>query len=276
MQIKYTCPYWGSDRFSPKEFIAEVIKEGFSGAEMFLQPQNEFSRQFLLELENTRVSHPEFAFIALQLTFPQNESVDAYISKMIKNFEEIAAMQPDFINSHTGKDYYSFDDNCRIIEAAMNVGVKSGIRILHETHRGRFSFHAATLLPYLNKFPEMELVGDFSHFCTVSESMLEDQDEIIKQIIPHVAHIHARVGYEQGPQINDPAAPEWKKHLNQFIVWWQEIVDTAKNKNKKIFTVSPEFGPAPYMPSAPYTQAPLSNQWNNNVFMMNTLKQCLN
>jgi hypothetical protein len=145
----------------------------------------------------------------------------------------------------------------------MNISAKTGVRILHETHRGRFSFHAASLLPYLNKFPEMELVGDFSHFCTVSESMLEDQETIINQIIPFVSHIHARVGFEQAPQVNNPAAPEWNNHVNQFIQWWQAIV------------ISPEFGPEPYMPVQPFSQIPLSNQWDNNVYMMNILKQKL-
>ena len=131
----------------------------------------------------------------------------------------------------------------------------------------------ATLLPFLKKFPGMELVGDFSHFCTVSESMLEDQENILQQIIPHVSHIHARVGFEQGPQVNNPAAPEWESHLNKFIGWWQQIIDYKKSKGDTLFTISPEFGPDPYMPVQPFTKEPLSNQWNNNVFMKNTLKQ---
>ena len=119
----------------------------------------------------------------------------------------------------------------------------------------------------------MELVGDFSHFCTVSESMLEDQENILQQIIPHVSHIHARVGFEQGPQVNNPAAPEWDSHLNKFIGWWQQIIEYKKSKGDFLFTISPEFGPDPYMPVQPFTKEPLSNQWNNNVFMKNTLKQ---
>jgi hypothetical protein len=146
---------------------------------------------------------------------------------------------------------------------------------LHETHRGRFSFHAASLLPYLKKFPEMELVGDFSHFCAVSESMLADQQEILQQIIPHVSHIHARVGFEQGPQVNDPQAPEWQGHLKHFASWWQQIIDSRKLSGHSLFTITPEFGPAPYMPTAPYTQQALSNQWDNNVFMREYLRRLL-
>ena len=273
MQLKYGCPYWGSDHYTPKEFISKVVNAGYDGVELFLQPPDKLTHDFLHEIESIKIQHPDFFFIALQLTFPVKESVDAYISKMEKSLIALAELNPLFINSHTGKDYYSFDENCKVIEAAMNIGVKTGVRILHETHRGRFSFHAATLLPYLKMFPEMELVGDFSHFCTVSESMLQDQQEILQQIIPHVSHIHARVGFEQGPQVNDPAAPEWQSHLNQFMGWWQQIIDYKKSQQKETFTISPEFGPAPYLPVEPFTQKPLSNQWENNYFMLNKLKE---
>jgi hypothetical protein len=185
----------------------------------------------------------------------------------------LISLQPSFINSHTGKDYYSFDDNCRVIEACLNLSVKQNVRILHETHRGRFSFHAATLLPYLKKFPEMELAGDFSHFCTVSESLLQDQEEIVQQIIPHVSHIHARIGHEQGPQVNDPAAPEWQNHFNWFASWWQEIIIKKEALGWNTFTITPEHGPFPYMPQAPYTKLPLSIQWDNNVYIKNTLEK---
>ena len=273
MQIKYSFPYWGSDHLSPSQFITNISNDGFDGAELLLQPSNSFTDDFLLAIENIRKQNSDFYFITLQLPFPENNSVAAHIKIMEENFMKLSALNPLFINSHTGKDFFSFDDNCRIIDAAMNFSAKNGIRILHETHRGRFSFHAATLLPFLKKFPGMELVGDFSHFCTVSESMLEDQENILQQIIPHVSHIHARVGFEQGPQVNNPAAPEWESHLNKFIGWWQQIIDYKKSIGDTLFTISPEFGPDPYMPVQPFTKEPLSNQWNNNVFMKNTLKQ---
>ena len=60
------------------------------------------------------------------------------------------------------------------------------------------------------------------------ERLLQEQEEILQQIIPHVSHIHARVGHEQGPQVNNPAAPEWKLHVDQFIIWWQKIISIKK------------------------------------------------
>jgi len=276
MKIKYSFSYWGSDHLSPTQFINNIAAAaGFEGAELFLNPSDAITDEFLLAIETIRKQNPDFYFITLQLPFPQEDNVSSHIQVMEENFTKLAALNPLFINSHTGRDYFSFEDNCRIIDAAMNFSAKNGVRILHETHRGRFSFHAAKLIPYLTKFPQMELVGDFSHFCTVSESMLEGQEEIINRIIPQVAHIHARVGFEQGPQVNNPAAPEWQNHLEKFLFWWQQIIAAKKKQGQTVFTITPEFGPAPYMPTAPFSQEPLSNQWDNNVFMKDYLKDKL-
>jgi len=38
-------------------------------------------------------------------------------------------------------------------------------------------------------------------------------------------------------------------------------------------TITPEFGPAPYMPALPYTKMPVASQWDINVYMMNLLKE---
>lgn len=277
MKINYCCTYWGCEQDSPNVFVDKVLAAGYEGIEISLPPTPEtFTPHFLKELEGIRLNKPNFIFIAQHLTSPGTDTVEQYIRKMEKNLLELTSYNPTFINSHTGKDFYSFDENCSVLEAALNISQKTGVRILHETHRGRFSYHAASLLPYLQKFPELELVGDLSHFCTVSESLLADQQHILQEIIPHMAHLHARVGHEQGPQVNNPFAPEWQEHLAVFLAWWKEIINHRKNTSKELFTITPEFGPAPYMPAMPFTQEPLSNQWELNCTMKDYLINQLN
>ena len=275
MNISYLCPHWGSENLDATEFLDKVVAAGYNGVEINLPEDQHFLTAFSKKLEEIRNTQPVFKFIGQQVLPSKKETTTEYISRMGARLHSVATLLPDAINSHTGKDYYSFDENCKIIDAAQNVSAKTGIRILHETHRGRFSFHAATLLPYLEKFPEMELVGDFSHFCTVSESLLQDQQDIIDKIIPHVSHIHARVGFEQGPQVNDPQAPEWAGHLCAFMTWWQQIIDHKANNGWANFTITPEYGPAPYMPALPNSRLPLSDQWTNNKNIMAVLKKTL-
>ena len=276
MQIKYCCTSWGSDYDKPELFFDKVLLAGYEGVEINFPSLSDTPAKLYFKLiAEAFNTNPDFTFVAQHILPVQGISIDTYILNVKNNLLELSALQPSFINAHTGSDYFSFDDNCRVIEAALKISQQTGISIFHETHRGRFSFHAASLLPYLKKFPEMELVGDFSHFCTVSESMLQGQEEILAQIIPHVSHIHARIGHEQGPQVNDPFAPEWESHFSLYEKWWQAIIDFKKQKKAKSIAITPEFGPAPYMPSMPFTKEPLSNQWDINYKMMLRLKETL-
>ena len=273
MQIKLVCTFWGWQGASATGFIDKVIASGYDGIEINI-PTGEFQKEFLSAIDAIRKNR-DFVFIAQQWLPPANENFDEYQDRFTRRLEHLASLQPDFLNSHTGKDFFSFEQNCRLIEIAQNISIKTGVRILHETHRGRFSFHAYSLLPYFERFPELELVADLSHWCTVSESLLEDQENILEKIIPHASHIHARVGYEHSPQVNDFRSPEWKQYVNRFVHWWQKIIDQHKQKNKESITICPEFGPVPYMPTAPFTKQPLADQWEENVAMMEMLKDIL-
>ena len=119
------------------------------------------------------------------------------------------------------------------------------------------------------------MVGDFSHFCVVSESLLEGQEAFIEQIIPHIKHIHARVGSQQASQVSDPAAPEWQPHLHRFLGWWKQMVAYHRQRATDTLTITPEFGPSPYMPALPFTQQPIGNQWEINLFMKDFLRKNL-
>ena len=276
MEIKYICTYWGCEHLSAKEFLTKVVTNGYKGVEINFPDDVVFIAEFKEELENIRnTSNPDFIFIAQQVLPNKIETVAEYIERITDRLEFLIYLKPNYINSHTGKDFFSFSDNCKIIEVCDHLSKVSGIPIWHEIHRGRFSFHLKTLLSYIDIFPKLKLIADFSHFCVVSESDLHDQSDLLSKIYPNIKHIHARIGFEQSPQVNNPFAPEWKTYLEQYLFWWKEIIAIQKNKKSAIFTITPEFGPFPYMPQEPFTQKPLSNQWEINLQMKNYLQQNL-
>jgi thiamine kinase-like enzyme len=104
---------------------------------------------------------------------------------------------------------------------------------------------------------------------------LEDQKELLERVLPNIKHIHARVGLEQSPQVNNPFAPEWENYLNRYMNWWKRIIEIKSNQNAEYISITPEFGPFPYMPQEPFTLKPLSNQWEVNLEMKNYLQQNL-
>jgi hypothetical protein len=47
--------------------------------------------------------------------------------------------------------------------------------------------------------------------------MLDDQNETINLALSRTGHIHARIGHPEGPQVNDPRAPEWKNIVDTHL-----------------------------------------------------------
>lgn len=276
MQIKYICTYWGCEQLSPRAFLSKVMESGYDGVEINVPEDDSFVAELLQELQIIRsTKNKDFIFIAQQVLSNQKESVNEYIERMTQRLHFLTVLQPDYINSHTGKDFFDFSDNCRIIEITEQISKKYGIPIWHEIHRGRFSFHLKTLLNYIDVFPKIKLIADFSHFCVVSESDLQDQQDLLSKVYPNIKHIHARVGFEQSPQVNNPFAPEWKKQLDQYLLWWKQIIEKQEKLNTDAISITPEFGPFPYMPQEPFSLKPLSNQWEINLKIKSFLQQNL-
>jgi hypothetical protein len=271
MQVKYICPYWGQEGTNPRDFFDAVLRERYDGVEINLPETDDFAQVFLDALSDVRKTRKDFIFVAQQVLSLKRETAGEYIDRMAERLEKLAGFRPDFINSHTGKDYFTFEENCQAIEAAERVARRSGVPVLHEIHRGRFTFHPASLLPYLERFPDLRLTADFSHWCTVSESLLQDQEDIVEKVIPRCHHLHARIGSAQSPQVNDAFAPEWSETFDTFVGWWKKIVAARAASGDARFTICPECGPAPYMPAMPHTKRPLSDQWLTNVRMKDRL-----
>ena len=149
---------------------------------------------------------------------------------------------------------------------------ETGVHVVHETHRGKFTFAAHITEQFLLADPNLRIGSDFSHWCNVAESLLDNQESALNLAISRADHIHARVGFSEGPQIPDPRAAEWTDVLNKHLSWWDRIVDRARKEGREFLCITPEFGPYPYMTILPYSKLPIASQWDINVFMMNLLR----
>lgn len=180
--------------------------------------------------------------------------------------------KPLYINCHSGKDYFTYTENAAFIDYTVNKSKETGIPIYHETHRGRMLFAAPVARQFIEKHPDLRLTLDISHWCVVHESLLEDQEETVKLALDRADHIHTRIGHTEGPQVNDPRAPEWKRAVEAHLHWWDQIVARKKQRGEPM-TMLAEFGPPDYLPTLPYTRQPLADQWAINVYMMQLLRK---
>jgi sugar phosphate isomerase/epimerase len=267
MQIKFFCPYWGQQHLGIEAFANRVKDAGYDGVEMPLSLDDSVREKAVAVLHD----HD----LALIAQHHETHLLDWQEHKQMyeRHLRNLAATQPLLINAHTGKDYFSFEQNAALIELAGSVAEDTGVRILHETHRGRFSFAAHVTRRYLEAIGDLTITLDLSHWCNVAESLLEDQAEAVKLALSRCAYFHARVGFAEGPQITDPRAPEWKETVEHHLKWWDRILDYARQRGDTMFPIAPEFGPFPYLQHLPFTQMPLANQWEINCYMKDLLTE---
>ena len=269
MRFAFFCPHWGQEHLPPEEFVARVRATGYDGVEMVVSPDAVERARWQRLLEDY-----ELLFIAQVLEAGQGRDFDAQLAETEHYLRNAATMQPLKISSFTGRDYFSFEQNSALIHRTAEVGQALGIPVVHEIHRGRFTYSAPALLPYLASFPELRLNADFSHWCCVSESYLQAPELAlcVQQALGRADHLHARVGHAQGPQVSDPRAPEWAKAVEIHLAWWDQLVALHQERRTALFTITPEFGPVPYLPALPYTQQPVASQWGINAWMLTLLK----
>ena len=94
----------------------------------------------------------------------------------------------------------------------------------------------------------------------------------VAKAIQHARHIHARVGHTEGPQVWDPSAPEYAEALQAHLNIWDRWVMSRKLDGADQCTITPEFGPPPYMIFADRQGSPEQEQWRLNQWMKSFLE----
>ncbi|HEY1148427.1 MAG TPA: TIM barrel protein [Pseudoduganella sp.] len=267
MKVKIFAPHWGSNELPPDVFIGRVLEAGFDGIEMSLPLDVEQRDDWV-----SRIRAAGLDLIVAQWETVFHTDFETHKRALGELLNNACAVKPRLVNSHTGKDFYSPQQNEELIALAAAISKEHGVPIVHEIHRSRFSAHPMLLLPYLERLPSLQLNADLSHWCVACESLLADQPQTLERVFPHVRHIHARVGHAQGPQVADFRAPEFEAELSAHLAWWDRIVQLRRDAGDEVLTITPEFGPAPYTFNLPYTQQPVSDAWELNVAMLQLLR----
>lgn len=191
--------------------------------------------------------------------FLGSASVAVHLASLREQIEECLDASPLFINAHSGSDTWTLDEAEEFYRKVEDLEKELGCTVVHETHRSRFFGNPWQTVRLLDRVPSVKLTCDFSHWVCVAERLLPDAENVIERAAHHCFHLHCRVGYEQGPQVSDPRAPEWDHHLAVHERWWRSVWQAQQRRGLAEVTLTPEFGPAPYLPLLPYSQNPVAD-----------------
>jgi sugar phosphate isomerase/epimerase len=249
-------------------FCEKVKKEGYDGIEVWWNSSKNIQDELFTALKKYQL---EVGF----LVSGDDKDFKKHTETFVKNLSESSSQtiqKPAYINCHSGKDFFTYEENKTFIDLTTEIHKKTGISIYHETHRGRMLFAAHITKNFIDKNPDLRLTLDISHWTNVHESLLENQPEAVQAALERTSHIHTRIGHEEGPQVSDPRAPEWTNAVKAHLGWWDKVVE-MKMKAGQPLTMLTEFGPPNYLPTLPYSNLPVANQWEINVYMMKLMRE---
>ena len=197
-------------------------------------------------------------------------TVEEHVADVERQLQLGLPLQPQWVTIIGGCDAWTLEQSVRFFGESQEVAARMGIACSFETHRSRSLFNPWVTLAVLERLPELKLTCDFSHWVVVLERQLDDDWDAVQAVAKHAHHIHARVGYDQGPQVPHPAAPEYAGALASHQCCWEAIWDAQRAAGFSVATMTPEFGPDGYLHTLPFTQQPVADLWQINAWMGKT------
>ncbi|MBI1278624.1 MAG: sugar phosphate isomerase/epimerase [Anaerolineaceae bacterium] len=248
MKLEIYRALWGMEGSLESQF-ERIAAAGYDGAEAWLSGSDFDHNQILRLAEQNHLRLIVAGAIAS-------------ITEIQPTLQAFAEYNPVKINIQSGVDSMTFDEGKRFVEAMLKAENQIGFTVMQETHRGKLLYAPWVAVAYLREFPELHITADYSHWVNVCERLPIDQAESIALANSRVRHIHGRVGYEEGPQVPDPSAPEYANQLAWHETQWKAIHDAQEASGETVFTFTPEYGPPSYLHTLPHTNVPVANLWD--------------
>lgn len=269
MQLSLFRTRWGAVG-TLAEFSAEARSAGFDGIECPVPATPDGRAELELVLGQLDAGWIAEIVTGGDYVPRRDATLDEHVADLLARLDACATLDPVRVNCIGGLDAWSDDDVLRFFDAGMDRAAALGLELCFETHRSRCLFNPWRCEHILAARPELKVTADISHWCAVAERLMDTEMETIRAIAPRVRHIHARVGYDQGPQVPHPAAPEYAKALASHQRCWEVFWDAQRAAGVAHASMTPEFGPDGYLHLLPFTRAPVADLWEINRWMADT------
>ena len=263
MQLQLFKTRWGATG-SIEHSIQQAIDAGFQGIEGPAPNTIESQLAMSVLLEKNNLNYIAEITTAGSYVPDRNATLQQHLDSLNKKLDHSAALNPLFVTCLAGCDAWPEQLSFEFFHHAIELANSYKLKISFETHRSRSLFNPWVTQRIVKELPEINLTVDFSHWCVVCERLIDTELDVINAIADNVQHIHARIGYEQGPQVPDPRAPEFKYALHAHQRWWEIIWQSQLQRDFTSTTMTPEFGPDGYLHELPYSKKPVADLWELN------------
>jgi sugar phosphate isomerase/epimerase len=272
MQLQLFKTLWGHSG-SLLDAADQAVAAGFAGLEGNADVSQAHFSELQSALQTSGLRYIQEIVTAGGYVPRRHATVDEHIADVERQLQLGRSLDPQWVTIIGGCDAWTPEQSVRFFGEAQEIASRMNIPCSFETHRSRSLFNPWTTLAILQRLPELKLTCDFSHWVVVLERQLDDDWDAVSEFAKHAHHIHARVGYDQGPQVPHPAAPEYAGALASHQRYWETIWSAQRAKGNSITTMTPEFGPDGYLHTVPFTLQPVADLWEINAWMGQTERE---
>ncbi|MFT8306975.1 sugar phosphate isomerase/epimerase family protein [Acetobacter malorum] len=270
MRLEVFKTLWGDSR--PWQCAAEEAKAaGFTGLEGRIPSTHTEARQNAQILTDENMPYIGIIMTGGGVIPQQSCGIEEHLEDLKQALDRAALMSPRFINVLGGNDRWCASKQADFINKAHAIGQEAGILCVFETHRSRILANPWVTLDVL---PQLEsdilFTLDISHWVVCCERLLNDPEDDFSAFFKRVHHIQARIGYDQGPQVPHPAAPEHTAARKFHQNVWEQIWLSQQKRGYSTSTLTPECGPDGYVHTLPFTNAPIADLWELNKWIGQT------
>lgn len=137
-----------------------------------------------------------------------------------------------------------------LIDGWRRLGEEAGIPVYIETHRDRMTTDLYFTLDLLDRYPDLPLIADLSHFLVGREfawPVSEENHALIRRILDNAWAFHGRVATREQVQI-EISFPHHRPWVDLFLNWWEYGFRSLRRRSgpDASFTFTCELGPKPY------------------------------
>ncbi len=275
MKLEIFRTLWGY-RGTWQQALLEARTAGFDGFEARVPEAAAERAAFAAFLRDNRVPYIAIVFTSTPVLPLQSATPADHLADFARKLQWAAELEPRLVNVLAGNDRWPLAQQVDFFGAALDIARRSGLHCSFETHRARSLFNPWLTLQLIEQVPDLRFTSDISHWVVTCERLLDDPADDLSAFVERVQHIQARVGYDQGPQVPHPGAPEYAAALAFHQQHWEAIWRAQQARGFTGTTLTPEFGPDGYLHHLPFTDVPVADLWGLNAWMGRTEREHFN
>jgi hypothetical protein len=127
---------------------------------------------------------------------------------------------------HVGWGTETGDEAAALIAAILEASTQFSIPLYPETHRATIFQDPWRTVQFLQRFPELEFNGDFSHWYTGTEMVyggFENKMEFFRPVLGRIGFLHGRIGNPGCMQVDvGDGSAEGRPYVGHFRALWTE------------------------------------------------------